>query len=326
MKKNIKFLGIILISLVSFTSCNKEISKSNENTRNSYYPVDVEIIDDNGFQSTESIKNNPENIIVLGEALGEYMIAFGQEEKVIGLGYIDGENLSNSKLESMNLINKLWPSKESIISLNPDLIYSMSSGFKEDRIGNIDFWRQRNVNVIPAINFTVGRNDEEYRRDLINFGKVFNVEEDIKKFLYEENEKIDKYKNKVNKNEEILFLSISGGKYYYCPPKGAMINDVIENLGGKYIKLSEDKFIEVSKEGIIKANPDKIILAEFQSENKEKIKNEILNNKALKNVKAVENKDILVVDYTSAVRGNLEMSQLYKEVYEFLIKESDGNW
>lgn len=325
MKKNIKFLGIILISLVSFTSCNKEISKSNENTRNSYYPVDVEIIDDNGFQSTESIKNNPENIIVLGEALGEYMIAFGQEEKVIGLGYIDGENLSNSKLESMNLINKLWPSKESIISLNPDLIYSMSSGFKEDRIGNIDFWRQRNVNVIPAINFTVGRNDEEYRRDLINFGKVFNVEEDIKKFLYEENEKIDKYKNKVNKNEEILFLSISGGKYYYCPPKGAMINDVIENLGGKYIKLSEDKFIEVSKEGIIKANPDKIILAEFQSENKEKIKNEILNNKALKNVKAVENKDILVVDYTSAVRGNLEMSQLYKEVYEFLIKESDGN-
>lgn len=325
MKKNIKFLGIILISLFSFTSCSKEISKSNENTRNSYYPVDVEIIDDNGFQSTESIKNNPENIIVLGEALGEYMIAFGQEEKVIGLGYIDGENLSNSKLESMNLINKLWPSKESIISLNPDLIYSMSSGFKEDRIGNIDFWRQRNVNVIPAINFTVGRNDEEYRRDLINFGKVFNVEEDIKKFLYEENEKIDKYKNKVNKNEEILFLSISGGKYYYCPPKGAMINDVIENLGGKYIKLSEDKFIEVSKEGIIKANPDKIILAEFQSENKEKIKNEILNNKALKNVKAVENKDILVVDYTSAVRGNLEMSQLYKEVYEFLIKESDGN-
>lgn len=325
MKKNIKFLGIILISLFSFTSCSKEISKSNENTRNSYYPVDVEIIDDNGFQSTESIKNNPENIIVLGEALGEYMVAFGQEEKVIGLGYIDGENLSNSKLESMNLINKLWPSKESIISLNPDLIYSMSSGFKEDRIGNIDFWRQRNVNVIPAINFTVGRNDEEYRRDLINFGKVFNVEEDIKKFLYEENEKIDKYKNKVNKNEEILFLSISGGKYYYCPPKGAMIDDVIENLGGKYIKLSEDKFIEVSKEGIIKANPDKIILAEFQSENKEKIKNEILNNKALKNVKAVENKDILVVDYTSAVRGNLEMSQLYKEVYEFLIKESDGN-
>lgn len=325
MKKNIKFLGIILISLFSFTSCSKEISKSNENTRNSYYPVDVEIIDDNGFQSTESIKNNPENIIVLGEALGEYMIAFGQEEKVIGLGYIDGENLSNSKLESMNLINKLWPSKESIISLNPDLIYSMSSGFKEDRIGNIDFWRQRNVNVIPAINFTIGRNDEEYRRDLINFGKVFNVEEDIKKFLYEENEKIDKYKNKVNKNEEILFLSISGGKYYYCPPKGAMIDDVIENLGGKYIKLSEDKFIEVSKEGIIKANPDKIILAEFQSENKEKIKNEILNNKALKNVKAVENKDILVVDYTSAVRGNLEMSQLYKEVYEFLIKESDGN-
>lgn len=325
MKKNIKFLGIILISLFSFTSCSKEISKSNENTRNSYYPVDVEIIDDNGFQSTESIKNNPENIIVLGEALGEYMVAFGQEEKVIGLGYIDGENLSNSKLESMNLINKLWPSKESIISLNPDLIYSMSSGFKEDRIGNIDFWRQRNVNVIPAINFTIGRNDEEYRRDLINFGKVFNVEEDIKKFLYEENEKIDKYKNKVNKNEEILFLSISGGKYYYCPPKGAMIDDVIENLGGKYIKLSEDKFIEVSKEGIIKANPDKIILAEFQSENKEKIKNEILNNKALKNVKAVENKDILVVDYTSAVRGNLEMSQLYKEVYEFLIKESDGN-
>lgn len=325
MKNYIKYLSIFSIILILFTGCSKETPPTTNEVSSSYYPIDIKVYDDNGTESTETIKCEPKKVVVLGEALGEYMLAFGQKEKIIGLGYIDGNELLNSDLGSLNLINKLWPSRESILALDPDLIYSMSSGFKEDRIGEMDFWRDREINVLPAINFTVARNDEEYTKDLINFGKVFNIEENVSKFLKSEDKEIAKYKNKLDKKEKVLFLSISSGKYYYCPPKGSMMDDLIENIGGEYIKLSNNQFIEVSKEGIIKANPDKIILAEFQGEDEEKLLNEFLNDLSLKNVKAIKNKDILMVNYTSAVRGDLKMSDLYKDVYEFLINGSDIN-
>lgn len=321
--KNILLIGVLSVVL---TGCQKEeIVKDYEN-KTGYYPVELDIVDDNGVESIEVLNKEPEKVVVLGEALVEYMLAFDQKEKIVGIGYLDGEDFNSEELKSLNIINKLWPSRESIIALNPDLIYSMSSGFKEDRVGLMDFWKERDINTLPAINFTVGRNNEEYEKDLLNFGRAFNIEKEVSEFLEEENEKIFEYLGKIDNSDRVLFLSISGGKYYYCPPKGSMMDDVIEDIGSEFLNLSDDQFIEVSKEAIIKENPDKIILAEYQREDKNGVYEDFIKDTTLKNVKAVKNKDILVVDYTSAVRGNLEMSDLYREVYEFLLKDSDSNW
>lgn len=47
----------------------------------------------------------------------------------------------------------MWPSKEAILELQPDLIISMSSAFQKDRIGGINFWNKRGIPVLAGINY-----------------------------------------------------------------------------------------------------------------------------------------------------------------------------
>ena len=76
--------------------------------------------------------------------------------------------------------------------------------------------------------------------------------------------------------------------------------------------------IELSDEIIIKNNPDKIIIAEFQSKDKDKVIDSLLNNKNLQSVNAIKNNEVFLIDYTSAVRGDIEISNTYKTLSTFL--------
>ncbi len=82
--------------------------------------------------------------------------------------------------------------------------------------------------------------------------------------------------------------------------------------------------MEMSIESIIAANPEKIIITEFQGSDREKIKNKILSNKRLQNVTAIKTGNVMVVDYTNAIRGSLELSDLYEDVAKFIHPELFG--
>ncbi len=77
----------------------------------------------------------------MGQSMAELMIKFGLQDKVVGVGYLDKSfSKYDDEISKMPIIAKSWPSKEAIIALKPDIIYSMSSAFKEDRVGDISFW------------------------------------------------------------------------------------------------------------------------------------------------------------------------------------------
>ncbi|MDK8179635.1 hypothetical protein [Paenibacillus sp. UMB4589-SE434] len=79
-------------------------------------------------------------MVVIGSAVAEFMIEFGQKDKVVGIGYPD-QSLSKyaDQITQLPLISESWPSKEAVLALQPDLIYSSSSAFKEDLLGDIGF-------------------------------------------------------------------------------------------------------------------------------------------------------------------------------------------
>jgi len=96
---------------------------------------------------------------------------------------------------------------------------------------------------------------------------------------------------------------------------------MVEGAGGEYIKVSEDTYVEMSTESILSINPDKIIVTEFQKSDSDAAKHLLLNNSSLKNVTAIKTGSVMVADYTNAIRGSLNLADLYEDVAEFIHPE-----
>ncbi|MCU6792380.1 hypothetical protein OB236_09590 [Paenibacillus sp. WQ 127069] len=90
------------------------------------------------------------------------------------------------------------------------------------------------------------------------------------------------------------------------------------------MKLSKDGYMQMSLEAIIAANPEKNIITEFQEPDRDVTKNKLLSNDRLKNVNAMKTGNVMVADYTNAIRGSLELADLYDKVAAFIHPEIFG--
>ncbi|MBU5591604.1 ABC transporter substrate-binding protein [Clostridium sp. MSJ-4] len=328
------FIGGILI--LGFVGCSQSMKSKDSQEQSSMvqkqeihsfkrgddYPVEIKIYTKEGKEVIQTIEKEPQKVVVVGSAVAELMIEFGQKEKVIGLGYIDKSfSKYDDQIAELPLITELLPSKESVLALQPDIIYSISSAFREDSLGDISFWNDRGIPVISAVNFTVGRSIDEYFKEINNFGLTFNVTDRTDAYLKEQNSRIAEIKKIAEGAEEtpkVLFIGSARDTYYYYPPSWCMIDEMIEGAGGEYMKLSKDGYIEMSIEAIIEANPEKIIITEFQQPDSEAIKNKLLSNERLQNVNAIKTGNVMVAEYTSAINGGIELVNLYEDVAEFI--------
>ncbi|MBP1989748.1 ABC transporter substrate-binding protein [Paenibacillus eucommiae] len=293
-----------------------------------HYPVSIKVYTNDGKEVIQTIEVEPKKVVVVGSAIAELMIEFGQKEKVVGLGYPD-QSFSKyaSEIAELPLITKSWPSKESVLALQPDIIYSISSAFKEDLLGDISFWNDRGIPVVSAVNFTVGRSIEEYFTEIKNFGLTFNVEDKTNAYLKTQSDRINqviKIAEAVEEVPKVLFIGGARDTNYYYPPSWCMIDEMIEGAGGEYMELSKDGYMELSLEAIIAANPEKIIITEFQEPDSEVTKNKLLTNEKLQNVSAIKTGNVMVAEYTSAINGGLQLADLYEDVAAFIHPELFG--
>ncbi|RAV18715.1 ABC transporter substrate-binding protein [Paenibacillus contaminans] len=338
--------GIILLVTMSLfcSACAKTTSDTRRGTERAgeeqieaqqphsggddHYPVSIKMYTNEGKETMQTIEQEPQKVVVIGSAIAELMIEFGQKDKVSGLGYPD-QSFSKyaEQIAELPLITKSWPSKEAVLALKPDIIYSISSAFKEELLGDISFWNDRGIPVVSAVNFTVGRSIDEYFKEIDNFGVTFNVEEKTDAYIKGQNDRIDKVKKTAEgaeKTPKVLFIGGARDTYYYYPPSWCMIDEMIEGAGGEYMKLSKDGYIELSTESIIAANPEKIIITEFQQSDREATKKKLLSNDSLQNVSAIKTGNVMVAEYTSAINGGLQLADLYEDVAAFIHPELFG--
>lgn len=328
---------ILLITGVLCSACSQTVpvqeiesngelnveSQQSNSVVNDHYPVSINVYTNEGKEITQTIEKEPQKVVVIGSAIAELMVEFGQMDKVVGLGYPD-QSFSKyaDQINRMPLITQSWPSKESVISLQPDIIYSISSAFKEELLGDIPFWNDQGIPVVSAVNFTVGRSIEEYFKEINNFGLTFNVEDKTNTYLKEQKARIEQVKkiaeSAAEETPKVLFIGGARDTYYYYPPSWCMIDEMIEGAGGEYMELSKDGYIELSIEAIIAANPEQIIITEFQEPDSEATRNKLLSNKRLQNVSAIKSGNVMVAEYTSAINGGLQLADLYEDVAAFI--------
>ncbi|WP_313583556.1 ABC transporter substrate-binding protein [Lacrimispora sp.] len=307
---------------------SKPVSTNQTSTsqQDGYYPLNFTIYDDKGNEIRQTVNEEPERTVVIGQGLAELMIHFGEKDRIAGLAYLDKSySQYEDQIRQIPLLTDTWPSKESIIALEPDLIVAMSSTFTDERLGDISFWNERGIPVLTGINYTMGRTINSVFDDINNLGMVLNIKDKTDAFVEDQKTRIkmiqDKASQSANKPRILLFAGGQKDTYYYYGPTLCVIDEMVEGAGGEYIKVSEDTYVEMSAESILSINPDKIIITEFQKSDSDAAKHLLLNNSSLKNVTALKTGSVMVADYTNAIRGSLNLADLYEDVAEFIHPE-----
>ncbi|MEU3215378.1 ABC transporter substrate-binding protein [Streptomyces sp. NPDC006971] len=288
-----------------------------------HYPVTLDVVDDAGGKLTQTVEKRPGRVVVIGQALAELMIEFGLEDRIVGVGYLDNSYSAYAdRIEKLPKISDQLPSKEAILERRPDLVLTMSFALKPDKIGEVPFWNARGVRVLPAVNYTVGRDLDSYYEDVRHVGEVFGVTRRTGAYIAEQRARIAAVAQTARKAKDAptVLLVASGGRdtYDYYSPSLGLVDEMVNGAGGTYMELTRDTYAQLSLESIVEANPDKIVVTEFQKSDAEKSRNRLLRDPRLKSVTAIRNGDVMTADYTTSIRGSLALADLCEKIAAFV--------
>ncbi|MEI6881461.1 MAG: ABC transporter substrate-binding protein [Bacteroidota bacterium] len=251
------------------------------------------------------------------------MIKLNQKDKIIGWCFPD------SKIQpDLPLISNQYPSKEVVLSMKPDFIFSGFLGtFKDERLGSRESLKKIGIETYISTSRCVeGQRPvtyDDFFKDIVNIGKIFNVEERATFLVDSIKQEIKSAKQNIKIQKDSLKILIFSGVY----PTGEILvaggydisTSIVQEAGGKNIFKQEKKQeLITSAEVILEKNPDIIVLKESLSDPNAALTRESLEkNSVLKNLKAVKNKNYVIVTFDSLLPGLNNIDALKKMIKEF---------
>ena len=204
--KKLKKLTTLLLSvmlIVGLVSCgtSKQLS-SNENSNvqsqennDSHYPVTITTYNYLKEPVEITFDKAPERVVAIYQNSIETLLALGLEDKIVAAAGLDHDVKDEYKdaFSKVNYLEDFTPSKETIIMEKPDFILSWYSIFDDKRLGDIDYWNENGVNTYMSLNSGVvsERTIENEINDILNLGKIFNVEDKAQEIVDNMQTKID---------------------------------------------------------------------------------------------------------------------------------------
>ena len=170
-------------------------------------------------------------------------------------------------LSKMNYHEEVFaPSKEDVMMLEPDMIFSWGSLFGEKKLGDVDQWISRGTNTYINTNTRAGGYDrtlEHEYTDILNIGKIFDVEEKAQALVDEMKQEIEdalaKTKGKEAQTVSVIeFLNDDISNY----GASSLAGDMITQLGGE---LAAPDAKQVGKEDLVEQNPDVIFVVYMEN-------------------------------------------------------------
>lgn len=230
-----------------------------------------------GREVTQTYEKAPERVVTCGGTIADLMVYFGLEDRIIGISRTDDPSELPEEYqatrEALPVLAELWPSKEVVVDAEPDLIASAYGGlFYDDDLGTIEEINGRGTTIFNLTNmscFEAGRTVtiDDYFTSLENFGKICDIQDAMGEYLVQQRDALLEIKDKAAADTETPSVMVLTQWAYhiendlYCNYSGeAIINDLIKLAGGDPVMISDTESNQVSKEAIVAANPDIIVL------------------------------------------------------------------
>lgn len=349
MKKGIiaKILCIIMLFVMT-TACSsntqtaqtseKEVTQKETTQKESegHYPITIITNNYKGEEIEMTFEKAPERAFIKCQDFVELFLELGLEDKVIAASGLDDPIKEEYKeaFEGLNyLTNKEQVSKESIVALQPDFIAGWGSAFSDKRLGDVKYWNDNGTNTYIAFNTRPKRERtiENECIDILNIGKIFDVEDKAQALVDEMHAEIDRVAKETKEEEpqSCVVMEVEGDSYRNYG-EGTIAGDLVTTLGAKLAFSGETHVKSFGNENLIAANPDTIFLVIYVTESDdvyltaEDAVEKIMNDPALQSLKAVKDKKVYSIKlgevYASGTRTMDGIKTIAKGLYPQLYK------
>ena len=230
------------------------------------------------------------------------------------------------KVLAVNYLDEFTPSLETVTMLEPDMILSWSSLFSDKNLGNVTDWIDKGCNTYYNTNTRPDgdRTLENEFTDILNIGKIFDVQDKAQAIVDDAKAVIDKTLTAtadVKDKPSVMVLEPLGDDITNYGVK-SLGGDMVTQLGAT---LANPDASTVGKEDIIAANPDVIFVVymPYAGDDPETVKNSqlavIQDDESLKSLDAVKNGRVYPIMlsemYASATRTQDGIETFAKGLY-----------
>lgn len=332
MKKTIAML-LVLVFILSLAACGsnaapasslvspteshrsaepaaKEASVPEKDSR---YPVTITTYDYEGNEIETIYEKAPEKVLCVYQGTIETMIALGLQDHVIASYGLDNpvKQEWEAGLNQMHYNADVFaPDKETVLMMEPDLIFSWGSLFSDKNLGNQTEWISNGTNTYISTNTRRGGHDRtlnnEYT-DLMNIGRIFNVEDKAQAIVDE------------MKNEIVSVLAQTAGQDAPTVSVIEFLDEDISNygassLGGDMVAqlggiLAAPDVSSIGKEDLLGLDPDVIFVVYMARTEgvEEEMQRKLTDDPAFAELRAVQNNRVYTIMlgdmYASTVRS-----------------------
>ena len=316
-----KITAILLTSMLAFSmvSCGKNtqgtvqsgLGVESQENKDSHYPVTITTYNYEKEPVELTFEKEPEKVVAVYQNSIETLLALGLEDKIVAAAGLDHDVKDEYKdaFSKVNYLAEFTPSKEAIVMEKPDFILGWYSLFSEKVLGDIDYWNENGVNTYISLNSGVKdeRTIENEVADILNLGKIFNVEDKAQALVDNINKKVDEVSKKVNgKDKQSTMVVEFFDDDIYTYGSKTLAGDMVTKLGGDLLNPQGGN---IGLEDLIKLDPDCIFVSYMDRGNEEVINeqvNKVLNNPVLLGLSAVKNKRVYAIPlgdmYSSGIR------------------------
>ena len=242
---------------------------SPEATEAANFPLEIVTFNFEGNEITTVYNEVPTRVVAVYQGAIETMIALGLENHVVGSWGLDNEIRADwqAALDLMNYDDSVFaPERETVIMLEPDLIFSWGSLFGQI-LGDVYYWIDSGTNTYINTNTRRGgghpRTVENEFTDILNIGRIFNVEYRAQAIVDEMQSEIDSTlaiaQGLETQRVSIVEFRGDGGITNY--PYTQLGGNMVYRLGGE---LAIPEIAQIGIEDLLAADPDVIFVVYMQ--------------------------------------------------------------
>lgn len=229
-----------------------------------HYPVTITNYNYAGDEIEYTYSQAPERVVAVYQGSIETMIALGLEDHVIASYGLDNEVKAEwlDGFADMHYQEDVFaPDKETVTMLQPDMILSWGSLFSDKMIGDATGWNAKGVATYMNSNTRPGNHkrtlENEYT-DILNLGRIFDVEETAENLVGEMKQEIAQTLEAVEGQAPVRVAVVEPqGNTIRNYGADTLAGDMVAQLGGELVNPDGN---EMSKEDLLACNPDVIFV------------------------------------------------------------------
>jgi iron complex transport system substrate-binding protein len=282
-------ISILLSFLIVFFFCTKKSPATIEN---------------NGI--TRIISASPSNT--------EIIVDLGLADRLVAIDSYSADVDGIPK--TLPRLDLIYPDAETILTLKPDIL--LASELNSTDRGD-DPYKLIKAAGIKVVNIPTSNTVEERALSVIVIAEALNVKEKGEQIVSDFNVQIDKIidniKNQQIRTDRKIYFEVSPAPYIVSFGRNTFLNDMINIAGGKNIFENENRWLTVSEEAVIAANPDIIFTNTMEIDNPiEEIKTRV----GFDHINAVRNNRIYRIDVNSSSRPSLRIINALQQMSDYL--------